>query len=176
MSNVFNFCFEKNIFKKIRLFFRRLKWAWQRATKGYCDMDYSEIDGWFLSVIPDMLKDFRDLEVHGLPPSFIVDYYNNHKDEYSLTLDEAITGCFDNDKEKERQYQEITDKADEEYTNVLNRMIFLFKESDPFKEDDNVDGETEKITMSLEKRDEYTEKCKNEAFKLFAEHFYGLWV
>ncbi|MBP5466042.1 MAG: hypothetical protein J6Y43_00560 [Clostridia bacterium] len=172
MSNVFRFCSKKNVFKKIGLFFRRIKWAWQRATKGYCDMDYSEIDSWFLSVIPDMLKEFVNLEMHGLPDTVITDYYNKHQDEYSVTIDELF-GCGFNDKKKESECQEIFHKAQEEYDKELNRIAFLFKESDPFGECE-VFGEEEQI--QFEEIDNYKEKCKNEAFELFSKHFNGIWV
>jgi hypothetical protein len=54
-----NSVFEKNPCRglyKIPGFFRSLKWAYQRATRGYADCDVWNIDMWFLSVMPDMLK------------------------------------------------------------------------------------------------------------------------
>ena len=46
-------------FHKIPQFFRSLKWAYQRATRGYADCDVWDIDMWFLSIIPNMLRDLE---------------------------------------------------------------------------------------------------------------------
>ena len=59
-----NSVFRKNPFRgfrKIPQFFRSLKWAYQRATRGYADCDVWDIDIWFLSIIPNMLRDLESL-------------------------------------------------------------------------------------------------------------------
>ena len=55
-----NSVFEKQYRKR---FFRCIKWAWQRATKGYCDKDLWSIDEWFLSIMPDMLEGFKKTRI-----------------------------------------------------------------------------------------------------------------
>lgn len=43
--NVFHFGYShKFTLWNIKNFFRTLKWAWQRATKGYCDWDRWDLD------------------------------------------------------------------------------------------------------------------------------------
>ena len=32
------------------------KYAWQRITKGYCDLDWWDMDSWLLKILPSMLK------------------------------------------------------------------------------------------------------------------------
>ena len=57
-----NSVFQKGLcrgFHKISQFFRSLKWAYQRATRGYADCDVWSIDIWFLSIIPNMLRDLE---------------------------------------------------------------------------------------------------------------------
>lgn len=44
----------------IKLFFKRIRWGWQRATKGYCDADIWDIDIWFATIFPNMLIDLRE--------------------------------------------------------------------------------------------------------------------
>lgn len=46
---------ERNPFKKILYRVKQMKWAYQRATRGYADIDAWEIRGWFLNVMPAML-------------------------------------------------------------------------------------------------------------------------
>ena len=37
-----------------------LKAAWQRATKGYCAMDWANFNNWFTFVVPRMLRSMAD--------------------------------------------------------------------------------------------------------------------
>lgn len=46
-----------NWWKNIRLFFRRYKWAYQRATRGFCDCDIWDLDGFYLNLFHDSLKE-----------------------------------------------------------------------------------------------------------------------
>lgn len=46
--------------KWIKGVFKDLKWAWQRATKGYSDYDRYDIDFWFLKTIVPMLREFNE--------------------------------------------------------------------------------------------------------------------
>lgn len=45
-------------------FFKELYWnfryGWQRATKGYCNMDKWNFDTWFLEIVPDMLDELAE--------------------------------------------------------------------------------------------------------------------
>ena len=44
----------------------KIKWAWQRATRGYAECDTWDIYSWFLGVMPDMLEDMADT-LNGYP-------------------------------------------------------------------------------------------------------------
>ena len=59
MNSVFEKPYIKTPITTIKGFFKNLKWAWQRATKGYCEKDVWNIDSWFLSIIPYMLEELK---------------------------------------------------------------------------------------------------------------------
>ena len=174
----------------LRQFCDDVKYTYQRARYGYCDIDLWNIDSWFLGIIPRMLEEHRDTR-HGSP---VVD-----------GTDEKT--CHD------------------EWTKILNRMIFLFREAsedtctkinpyeaefekalDDFTERFGVCGEglmTDAEKEKAEKEElytwhsvselpeyeelcgkyfdeqrkiaEYREKCKDEALAMFTKYFYGLW-
>ena len=46
----------KNIWDNICLFFRRFKWAYQRAVRGYADCDVWNMDSWLLNLFHDSLN------------------------------------------------------------------------------------------------------------------------
>ena len=50
----------KNIYSNIRLFFRRFKWAYQRAVRGYADMDTWNMDSWLVNLFSDSLNHLAD--------------------------------------------------------------------------------------------------------------------
>ena len=64
-NNVFNqdYCpwrWVSNWWKNIRLFFRQFKWAYQRATRGFADMDTWSMDSWLLNLFHDSLYYLAD--------------------------------------------------------------------------------------------------------------------
>ena len=48
---------------------KSIKWMFQRAAKGYCDMDVWSIDEYLVHVIPDMLDEMAKVS-QGYPASF----------------------------------------------------------------------------------------------------------
>lgn len=53
-------------FHNIRQFFRNIKYAWQRATKGYCKADVWDLSNYWQSLMIDSLKDF-EVSTNGYP-------------------------------------------------------------------------------------------------------------
>ena len=174
------------LFKQIS---RDLKWSHQRIWKGYCDYDLFSIDGWFMKLMPRMLKEFKETR-HGSP----------------VTINNASQAVFLDDEERNQAVHCEWDK-------ILDRMVFLLGEMDecscsqqnPFVDEylaafdkllkgptDHPDGSCAIRYPDLKKYPEYrdlderyhTEEkrlaqyrldCKQEFFDLFSAHFYDLW-
>lgn len=62
--------------------FRNIKYAWQRATRGYCDYDRYSIDSWFFYTVEPMLREFKE-HCYSHP-------YDLTEDEWSACLSEII--------------------------------------------------------------------------------------
>ena len=66
MNNVFKTCtyyrwiYPKFWWRNISLFFRRFKWAYQRATRGYADCDVWDMDNWILNLFHGALNHLAD--------------------------------------------------------------------------------------------------------------------
>lgn len=52
--------------KKIKQFFRNLKWAWQRVTRGYSDYDIFDLDYWLVRLLPQAIRTLES-KLHGHP-------------------------------------------------------------------------------------------------------------
>ena len=85
-----------------RFVFGNMKYSWQRITKGYCDKDLWNIDGWFMDIMPNMLRQFKENR-HGSPGVLGTDYVNA----------DGIR---------------CNDTCHEEWDEILDEMIFLFRE------------------------------------------------
>ena len=85
-----------------RFVFENMKYSWQRITKGYCDKDLWNIDGWFMDIMPNMLQQFKENR-NGSPSVLGSDYVNA----------DGIR---------------CNDTCHEEWDKILDEMIFLFKE------------------------------------------------
>ena len=104
--------------RTIRDFFRSIKWAWQRETKGNCDLDTYGVGDWFLNTLPDMLQDIKNNKV-GYPcvleKEGMIHYGLKSKYEYYAAS------------------EELRDKVDayggEKWGEILSEMIFLLREA-----------------------------------------------
>lgn len=189
----------REVFHIFKQFLRDLKCSYQRITKGYCDKDLWDISGWFLSIMPDMLLEYKKTR-HGSPGAL----GKNYKNEKGLI---------------------VNDECHPEWDKILSKMIFLFREAnedtcrkknpyeksymdafDTFSQKYGIMGEKlrtpEEIKRnkkehvvtyhSMDELEEYKEicenymrcekelaeyrvKCKDKAFHLFSKWFYHLW-
>ena len=63
--------------RNVKNFFKTLKWAYQRATKGYCDFDLWNLDWFYSKIFIDTLKEFANSnQLHGAPIA-LFDYDND---------------------------------------------------------------------------------------------------
>lgn len=76
-------------------FLRKIKWAYQRATRGYADRDLWSFDWYLCEMIPKALKDLQD-QNHGIPCEFLYDEDNNEleggKKRWNATIQQMIEG------------------------------------------------------------------------------------
>lgn len=168
---------------------RNIKWSCQRIRKGYCDYDLYAIDEWFLKIMPEMLREFKEIRTS----SPVGENYPSQ-------------AVFLGEEERE---QDIHDEWDRK----LDRMIFLLGEMDvtsrtwqnPYEDAyfkavkeltvgpiEAPDGSRLFLCSDLKDYPEYRElaedyhaeedhmyryrmECKREFFELFSMHFYDLW-
>ena len=109
-----------SVFSSIRSigdFFRSLKWAWQRATKGYCELDTYSVGDWLLNTLPDMCEAINKKRCGY--PSVLFDEALVH---YGFTLDEY------NNAPKELR-DKVDDYGDKKWGEILSRLTFLLREA-----------------------------------------------
>ena len=107
---------DQNIIGILKEFCRDLRRCHQRIWKGYCDYDLYSIYEWFRRIMPPMLENFKD-NLHGYPSSF-----------YDISSSEAEEDK--SDKADETDETSKIDKGMKVWQNTLDKMIFLFRESD----------------------------------------------
>lgn len=88
---------------KIKHIKRCIKWSKQRIVRGYADIDRWNMFSYLQTLIPDMLQDLRDHRMGS--PGYLGENYTN---------DEGIL---------------VNDTCHEEWDKILDRMIFLWRES-----------------------------------------------
>jgi len=113
------------IFDKIKYFPQDVKHVYQRARKGYSFRDVWSIDYWFMEIIPNMLTDLKNNK-RGCPAQFV-----NSDDDQDF------------------------EKGMKKWQNVLDRMIFCFRE---------INDDT--CSMKNEYEDEYfSQRYEGKSFK-----------
>ena len=94
--------------------FRSIKWAWQRATKGYCELDTYSIGDW----LPDMCEAINEKRC-GYPSAF----FDEAMEHYGLkSMDEY------NSAPKEIR-DKVDDYGDKKWGEILSRLTFLLREA-----------------------------------------------
>lgn len=110
-----------SVFSNIRTagdFFRSLKWAWQRATRGYCDLDTYDIGDWFLNTLPDMLESIKHSRT-----GFLSVLEEKGIEHFGLTNINEYHSAPDELRRK------IDDYCNEKWGEILSEMIFLLREA-----------------------------------------------
>lgn len=149
MYSVFTKSYEHwyRIDRKFLHFFRSIKCAWQRATKGYCYRDIWGLDYWFMYIFPNMLQEFRNTTC-GYPAQF-----KNIEDWYKI-LDEMTYYLYE--------------------MNDDNRCVDI-QFNDYMQELENKNELKAKVKTREISALEYREICKNKFMDLFNRYFYNLW-
>lgn len=152
-------------YKNIRMFFRSFKYAYQRITKGFCDMDTWDLDDYYTRLFVDSLTTFSK-HMNGWPqsnefPEF--EDYQKYIDKMVYLFNQSIEGN-----------EDIKNKYAEEYeAKILNKPDFLEninKEKSP---------EEKALTDKYFKREnelyKYRKACRNEALDMMKHIFDSLW-
>ena len=175
-------------FLTLRLFFRGVKWSWQRARKGYCDSDLFGLSNWFLEVVPKMLDEIKANACAF--PSVLMD---EAWESVGIKTFEETLSASEEDRRKATAY------GQRKWEEILSRTAFLLREANSetcsrknayeskyckMKKDLQAQGknllecpECEDIVNRYmeEQRAIYTyqEECRKEGLKLFYEWFYN---
>lgn len=150
--------------RNVKYFFRTLKYAYQRITKGYCDSDLWSLDMYYAKLISTSLKEFADI-THSYP-------YNSTPEEWKEEL-LKIAECFENSIEPEE-----VDKYFEQYLELREkRGITLISDIFNSKIEDT-EEEKELLEKSRKQRQldfEFQSKNKDIGLKLLSKWWYDLW-
>lgn len=112
-----NSVFSSSSIRSVGDFFRSLKWAWQRATKGYCELDAYSVSDWFLNTLYDICEYINKKRY--CYPSALFDEALVH---YGLTMDEYT-------RAPEELRNKIEKYGEEKWGEILSRLTFLLREA-----------------------------------------------
>lgn len=159
------------IHKKIIWFFRSLKCAWQRATKGYCYRDTWDLDHFYTQLFIDSITSFKH-NLHGAP-SDLYDEKNDSIKKWEEYLDEMVKHFYNSLEENEVQKNEY----EQEY-HRLNPLeiedrdgVYYMKEA--------TSPEAKEAREKWYKREQeiiqWRKSELNKGFKMLKERFWDLW-
>ena len=140
----------RRIIRAIRNIIYEIKKFIQRGKRGWAYSDVWNMDVWFMEIIPQMLQHLKNNHA-GHPVYDINDSDENNDGKYKYYLNRMTYLLEEMDEEKCSQKNEY---FDEENMKFIDKDAFVTRQ---------------------EEIDAYRNKCKDEFFKLFSEHFYELW-
>lgn len=161
--NVFKYnSFSRNPFKVISQFFRNIRYAYQRATKGYCERDVWNLDYFYLKLFYSTLRELADT-THGYPAEF------EDPELWSAMLRE-IAEHFNNANEDTVDFP-LAKETDELHEKMLEFDIF----SDKTKEDPRYQELREAWFDKVKELANFRVLEKNIGFELLKKYFFDLW-
>ena len=134
------------------------KWKYQRFQRGYADVDYWNIDSWFLNNITPMIKDLR-LNHHGYPRGMTDDEWTH----ILLTMEKSFE--IGNSKVEDNPYWE-------QYSNILIKYDINTPEENYQPNERAIQArywEFEKIRIDIAR------KARQNGLRLFSKYFEDLW-
>ena len=155
---LFNF---HNLLYNIGQFFRNIKYAWQRATKGYCDADVWSLDNFYIKLIPETIKSLKE-HCQGHPG-------NISQDDWNKILDNMI-GDF--------KFADACFHDSDAYNEHYEKWLKIVEKPGWYKDENLTEEEKEimkKYTKACEEIREQGELRLREGFLLFKQYFNDLW-
>lgn len=184
---------------------RKKNWEKQRAERGFSDKDVWDISYWFLTVMPEMLTQFRD-NMTGVPASISVKALNRsvkHRDKeddinkakWEEIIDRMIFLLKEMDEETcsmKNVYEKEVVAAEKEFESKYGMFGCNFEKLNNIKHDDSSPGkriyfyhddpdhpEWKVLSAKSMYQDlmisNYRDKCREEFFNLFSQWFWDLW-
>lgn len=183
--NVFNhnylpLSYWKNWFFNIKQLFKNIKYAWQRATKGYCDCDVWDLRNYLTYIMRDSISELSEI-AHGFPGDDTPEgkSYNawiKYLKKISFLLDKSI----------DRNFEEVDpyypNKYEKEYEELISKPDRWIKEE---QEDGSVLYTMNETPEEAKLRRKYINECiknkkkrindRNKAFEMLINRWESLW-
>lgn len=154
-------------------FFRNIKYAWQRATKGYCDQDLWSLDWYYANMFSASLKEMAESS-YGYPCEF--ENEENGMEKWKAILNE-MSLLFHNCLEDNEAY---TNPYDDEYHRALRSCRIETKDEKGrdcicFEFDNMQEGLREAYFIEEHRIASQRNADKDAAFDLLKHWFFNLW-
>lgn len=149
----------KNHAFKSKNLFKNIKYCYQRITRGYCDADLWDMDGWFLITVPNMLKAFAKNHM-GHPSAFEMEWFENNQEKIGMTYADYVISDNWNDT-NERLFSECDKAWEDELIQIA----------------ENFDKANYYFNEKLCEKDSFqkAQGFKDKAFADFSKWFFYLW-
>lgn len=160
------------IIENIKYYCGCLRYAWQRATKGYCYRDIWDLDHFYTQLFIDSITYFKN-NLHGAP-SDLYDEKNDSIEKWENYLDEMVLHFYNSLEENEVQKNEF----EEEY-HRLNPFEIIKNDQGFYSLKENHEAEAIKIREKWLERDkeiyDWRASELNKGLDMLKERFHDLW-
>lgn len=162
------------LYNHMKHFMRNVKYAWQRATKGYCDRDLWNLDKFYSQLFEDSLVDFAGT-THGAPDKYFSAGEENEIEPWQERLHD-IALCF-------RVFNAREEMLPNPYRDEMMELssLRLLKNEDGLTEmketnESEYFKELSRLYFEREKEnDKAVEDSVAEGFEMLKEDFFSLW-
>lgn len=160
----------KRLWFNFRNYFRQLKWAYQRATRGYSDWDLWDLDSFYTQILINSLRDFAQ-KTNGHPGEMTFE-------EWQILIN-TIANCFEESQEdlednleSWKRMEQIRQKYVDTNNSKNNDIDLLLK--DP--EDDLEFQKARKDWVTdLQQITKHRKEMSDRGFDLLKEWIWHLW-
>lgn len=148
----------------------KIKWAYQRVTRGWCDRDLWNLDCWFMDTVVPMLKAFKKNK-SGHPGWMTAERWDYILSEMITHFENYDESNPINHNDKWEKYFEIMTK-DYENEDDLSKFLAMVNTNECTEEQKKA-----KVAWLVKENTikNFREREKRQAFELLCEYFEYLW-
>lgn len=129
----------KNWFRNIRQFFRNIKFAYQRITRGYCDRDVWDLDHYYSELFYQTINKLAE-ETYTYPAEYTFegwqDYLREMAQHFKNSQEWNENEINNTIKEHFNNMIKFKESESEEYENAKNKWLKLEIEAAKYREDE----------------------------------------
>ena len=164
----------RRLWRNLKLFCRRIKWAYHRATRGYCDFDVWSLCDFYGALLSESLRKLAK-DTNGSPHPLTIDEWRETltymADCFAESTDDALLA----DTPEWKVYHDLVEPLRKKKELEDGSVICEVPSNEELQKHPEIIAAHEAWINDVKRRNARIRQMKNRGLNLLKEWFYDLW-